>query len=120
MADKKAVKRTSSGSPHRRNPELYFGHVYIEREMFNMVKLFAYWHHISTKSAAHQLIKFGLQYYAEAILKAERARQLGKEVPKPEFFSYGAITNYIKTIKKKEKELPKIPAQEENNPLGNQ
>ena len=44
----KPVNGHSRRSPHYRNPELYNGPVWLERDLFNMVHLFAHWNPLTS------------------------------------------------------------------------
>jgi hypothetical protein len=114
------MEKTSKGrgSPARRYPDLYYRHVYLERDLYNMVHLFGHWNNVSDKKAAHILITYGLQYYAVAILRAEKARQSGQKPQKHEpLYSFEAISNFISQIKKRDKAFPSIPGQDIENPM---
>ena len=112
------IKRKTVGSPRKMYPLLYYGQVWIDKPLFDMVRLFADWNKISLKSAVHQLLTFGLNYYAIAQLRLEQARQANEKPPEPtKLYSLDAISNYLTRIYQKRKVLPKIPGQEIRNPL---
>jgi len=112
------TKPQKTGPPRKIYPLLYYGHVYIDKPLFDMVHLFADWNRISLKSAVHQLLTFGLNYYAITQLRLEQARQANEKPPEPtKLYSLDAISNYLTRIYKKRKELPKIPGQEDRHPL---
>jgi hypothetical protein len=73
MTDKKSP---GTGSPRKMYPELYYAHVYIDKQLFDTVRLFGHWNILSIKSAVHQILIFGklLRYRATAI----RASSAGK------------------------------------------
>ena len=57
MAEEKPVKKTDwSGSPRRRNPELYFGQIWVDHKLHDTVRLFAEWEKNSIKAAFYQLV----------------------------------------------------------------
>ncbi|MFZ2037230.1 MAG: hypothetical protein WAU62_10015 [Dehalococcoidales bacterium] len=58
------------------------------------------------KSAAHHLIKFGLNYYIIQQLRLEQAKQLKQKAVKPDLHSLNAINGYIAAFKKKKQEEP--------------
>jgi hypothetical protein len=115
MNKKNAEIRPKQGSPHRISPELYFGQVWLEKDLFNMVRLFAHWNHVSNKKAAHLLITYGLQYYATAILRAEEARQSGLQPPEIRQLPFDTIAAIVEKIKKEQKKTHASP-QSESNP----
>lgn len=47
----------NSGSPRRRSPILYYGQLWVDKDMFDLVRQFADWENLSMKAAAHQLFK---------------------------------------------------------------
>lgn len=107
-----------TGSPRKNYPSLYYGHAYIEQQLFNTVCLFANWNKLSIKMAVHQLLIFGLNYYAIAQLRLEQARQANEKPPEPrKLYSLDAISSYLTRIYDKRKELPKIPGQEMRYPI---
>ena len=102
MAKEKPGKKPNwYGSPHRRSPELYYGQVWIEHEMYDSVRMFADWNKLSMKSAAHQLLNFGLTYYAIAQLRLEQARQANEKTPTPTklFFQVKSLMSCLASIK---------------------
>ena len=74
MPDKKPGKKPNwYGSPRRRSPEMYYGQLWVDHKTFDSIRLFADWNKLSLKSAVHQLIIFGLNYYAIRQLQLEQA-----------------------------------------------
>ena len=70
-----------------------------------MVHLFGHWNHVSDKRAVHQLITYGLQYYATAIVRAEKARQSGTQSPPTEqLYSLDAIAAIVENVRKQQKQ----------------
>ena len=68
------VKPPGSGSPRRRNPSLYCGQIWVDEKMFALVRMFAEYENLSIKSAAYQLLAFGLHFYCVTQLRLEQAR----------------------------------------------
>ena len=108
------MEKTSSsrGSPAREYPDLCYRHVYLERDLYNMVHLFGHWNKVSDKRTVHQLITYGLKYYATAILRAEEARQANAPPPKIRQLPFDTIAAIVDKIKKQQKETHVLPQSE--------
>ncbi len=93
---------SNRGSPHRRSPNLYFNHVYIERNLFCCVRLVAESEHISIKAAVHNLLNIGLHQYVVTQLKLEKARLANTPPPKSSVLDLKTLEGFLKSMKKKE------------------
>ena len=118
MAKEKPEEKPSwYGSPHRRNPELYYGEVWIDRQMFDNVRLFADWEKLSIKAATYQLLTLGLHFYCVQQLKLEQASLL-KETPEHvAVYGVNDFPRLLNNIRKAHKLSAKQAAQEVRHPL---
>ena len=71
MPTSTSLHPNKSGSPRRRNPEMYYGQVWIDRQMFDNIRLFADWEKLSKKAAVYQLLVWGLHFYCVQQLRLE-------------------------------------------------
>lgn len=96
-------KKGWSGSPHRRDPELYYRHVWVDRQTFDLIKIFSYWENISLKSAVFHLLKFGLHFYVVQQLNLEQARLTHTIAEHTELYSVEDLARLIKHVGKAKK-----------------
>ena len=87
---------------------MYYGHLWVDHKTFDGIRLFADWNDLSLKSAVHQLIIFGLNYYAIAQLRLERVpcSLTRNHQYLRNFTPWYAISNYLTRIYQKRKETP--------------
>ncbi len=104
------------GSPHRRNPSLYSGQIWVDEKMFPLVRMFAEYQNISIKAAAYQLLCFGLHFYSVTQLRLEQARLTHTPPEHTQIYSindFGRLLTHIhqyqKVVAKEEAAATKHP-----------
>ena len=91
------------GIPMKRYHDLYYGHVYLDRKLYNTVRLFAEWENSSLKAATYQLIIFGLHFYCVTQLRLEQARQTKQTPERTHIYSLDDIGNLLARMHKAKK-----------------
>lgn len=118
MADKQPIKKPSwYGSPHRRNPELYCGQIWVDEKMFGLVRMFAEYENLSIKAAAYQLLAFGLHFYSVTQLRLEQARLTHSPPEHTQIYSVNDFGRLLAHIHKYKKIAAKEDAKQTKHPF---
>ena len=117
MPEKPVIKPPGSGSPHRRNPELYCGQIWVDEKMFALVRMFAENNKISIKAAAYQLLAFGLHFYSVTQLRMEQARLTHTPPEHTQIYSVNDLGRLLAHIHQYQKVAAKEDAAETKHPF---